>query len=43
MKLAAEHFQLLAPPPGEELPAMGGYVGAISDKLPHSTQYVSVH
>jgi len=26
-----------------ELPATGGYVGAISDNLPHSTQNVSVH
>ena len=29
--------------PCVELPAAGGYVGAISDNLPHSTQNVSVH
>ena len=30
-------------PSGVELPATGGYVGAISDSLPHSTLDVSVY
>jgi len=39
--LAAEHFRMLVP--GVELPAIVGYVGAISNNFLHLTRDVFVH
>jgi len=42
MRIETSAFTFLATA-SFSLPATGGYVGVISDNLPHSTQDVSVH